>query len=183
MQTPNIGALWTDATFERQKADLKNHTKDDTLRLIALTPHRLHKNPGSLSRTWIRRWIMLVTVREQIYDPAFSCFHFAVTLGVNTVATDSKCNPVQHRQSKRSSKRFFVGGLLYITNEYTIKQCGHKACPNSLNSVSPRDFLRQFAAGRTIAQLTCSGRQPHSLVACITTDWGLRLVAATCIQP
>ena len=76
MQTPIVGAIWTDALSKRQKTDLKDHTKDDTLRLIAWTPHRLYKNPGSLSRKRIRQQITLFTDREQIYDSVFSRLQF-----------------------------------------------------------------------------------------------------------
>jgi hypothetical protein len=66
------------------------------------------------------------------------------------MATDSKGDPVQQRQSTRYCQRLFVVDLLYITNEYTIKQCGHKACPNSPNSVSPRDSPGYDNAGGQI---------------------------------
>ncbi len=54
-----------------------------------------------------------------------------------------KGDSVQQRQSTRYYQRLFVVHLLYITTEDTIKQCGHKACPNSPNSVLSREFVEQ----------------------------------------
>lgn len=79
-------------------------------------------------------------------------YNFAGTLRVNAIATDSKGDPVQQRQSTRYYQRLFVVDLLYITTEDTIKQCGHKACPNSPNSVLSREFVEQGTVGRPFRQ-------------------------------
>lgn len=44
---PVEGAARTDAVFERPRAERENHAKNDTLRLIAWTPHRQYKIPGA----------------------------------------------------------------------------------------------------------------------------------------